>query len=136
MAESVVPSIPLTLDKPRHLRLDNRALFRCERELVQIWGTKTSMLSILMDLGNIRLNDLAVMLWVGLLHEDPTLTLEETQDLMDFSKLSDILGAILQAWNAATLPADPQAVPEGEGDGDPLASNGLVSGRTPVSSLA
>jgi hypothetical protein len=131
---SVVPLIPITLDKPRHLRLDNRALFRSERELSLLWQKKVSVLNVFVDIGNISLNDLAVLLWVGLIHEDPTLTLEQTQDLMELSRLPDILRAILQAWNAATLPAEPQ--PSGQGDDGPLVSNGLDSGRTAALSLA
>jgi hypothetical protein len=44
---SVVPLIPITLDKPRHLRLDNRALFHAEVELSRIWNKKQNILSIL-----------------------------------------------------------------------------------------
>jgi hypothetical protein len=131
---STVPLIPIMLDKPRHLRLDNRALFRCERELSTLWNCKTSLLTVFIDLANLSLNDLAIMLWVGLLHEDPTLTLEQTQDLMELSKLPDILGAILKAWNAATLPAEIQTV--GKGEDGPLALSGHNSGPTAALSLA
>jgi hypothetical protein len=131
---SVVPLIPITLDRPRHLRLDNRAIFQAERELSRLWEKRCSLFNVLAtDLG---LNDLSVILWQALLHEDARLTLAIVQnELMDMAKLPEIIDAVLQAWNAATAPAVPDASVNGEASlMDPLpdGSTGSPSGRSAV----
>ena len=132
---SVVPLIPITLDRPRHVRLGNPAIFQAELELSKLWGKRCSLFNVLAnDLG---LNDLSIILWQGLLHEDPRLTLAYVQEhVMDMAKLTDIIEAVLQAWNAATAPAVPGVALNGEVvDTDPLpdGSTGKVSGLSAVS---
>jgi len=131
---SIVPLIPLILDRPRHLRLSNAAIFQAERELSQLWGKRCSLFQVLAnDLG---LNDLSVILWQALLHEDPRLTLATVQnELIDMAKLPDIITAVLDAWNAATAPAVPVAAGNGEVvDTDPLPSGspGTAFGPSPA----
>jgi hypothetical protein len=126
---SIVPLIPIDLDRRRHLRLDNRALFQSEMELSRLWNRRINVLSVIMDGANLTLNDLAVLLWQGLIYEDPTLTLAQVQDLMDFGKIPAIVDAIIQAWNAATEPAEPVATGGSQTDG-PLPSTGDSSGPT------
>jgi hypothetical protein len=131
---SLVPLIPITLDRPRQLRLDNRAIFQAERELSRLWEKRCSLFNVLAnDLG---LNDLSVILWQALLHEDPRLTLADVQnELMDMAKLPEIIDAVLQAWNAATTPAITGASANGEvGETDPLptGSPGTTFGPMPA----
>ena len=76
---SLVPSVPLVLDRERHLRLDNAALFRAERELSKLWSRKVSVLQTLIDPETLGLNDLSILLWCGLLHEDADLSLSQVQ---------------------------------------------------------
>src|SRR6476660_118145 len=100
---SVIPLIPITLDKPRHLRMTNRAIFQSEIELTKLWNRKVNILSVLVNADQtLTLNDIAIFLWQALLYEDPTLTLPEVQDMIDVTKLDVIVTAILQAWNVAT----------------------------------
>ena len=133
---SLVTPIPIVLDKPRTLLLDNRAIFQCERELSRLWGEKVSLFQVLSDVTTLGLNDLSVMLWQACLAEDPSLTLSQVQHMMDLRRLPEMLTAVLDAWNAATLPAAP--VQEVNGAADPLASasTGPGSGAMPVSTLA
>jgi hypothetical protein len=131
---SVVPLIPITLDRPRHLRLSNAAIFQAEIELSKLWGKRCSLFNVLAsDLG---LNDLSVILWQALLHEDARLTLAIVQnELMDMAKLSEIIDAVLQAWNGATTPALPVTATNGEViETDPLphGSPGTTSGLSAV----
>ena len=133
---SIVPLIPITLDRRRVLRLNNAAIFQAEIELSKLWGKRCSLFNVLAnDLG---LNDLSVILWQALLYEDPRLTLDDVQnELMDMAKLPDIIEAVLAAWNAATAPAVPDSSVNGEAtETDPLPdrSPGTISGHTPVSS--
>ncbi len=133
---SVVPLIPIMLDKPRHLRMTNRAIFQSEIELMKLWNRKVNVLSVLVNADQtLTLNDLAIFLWQALLDEDPSLTLPEVQDLIDVTKLDVIVTAILRAWNVATAPAEPALPGEVAAQSDPLPtpSTGHVSGPMVVS---
>lgn len=131
---SIVAPVPLMLDRERHLRLDNGAMLLAERELSRLWERKISLFSVLASADGLGLNDLSVLLWVSLLHEDPSLTLLRVQDMMDMQRLPEMIQAILQSWNNATMPAQPQT----ETPSDPLASTstGPGSGAMPAPSLA
>jgi hypothetical protein len=131
---SIVPLIPITLDRPRHLRLGNPAIFQAEIELSKLWGKRCSIFTTLGP--DVGVNDLSVILWQALLHEDPRLTLAYVQEhVMDLAKLPEIIDAVLQAWNAATAPAVPEASVNGEASRmDPLpdGSTGSPSGLSAV----
>ena len=133
---SLVPSVPVVLDKERHLRLDNAALFRAERELSRLWGKRLSILQVLMDPETLGMNDLSVLLWCGLLHEDADLALSQVQDAMQVANFAALLEALYAAWSADTQPAEGAASPT-EVDG-PFASGspGNSTGALRASSLA
>jgi len=130
--DSIVPPVPIDLDRRRHLKLGKRAVFRAEKALGEFWGKRLNILTVLFSTEGLTLNDIAILLWQGLLHEDPTLTLERVQDMMTLQNVSVIVDAIFQAWNDATRPVDGAA--EVNGVRDPLAipSPGEPSGQTPV----
>src|SRR5262249_18373175 len=130
MTPRLTPPIVLELDRPRTLRLTLGAIFQAEREMCRLWGRQQNILTIFSDVASMTLNDLSILLWAALKHEDPLLTLEATQDLMTFDKLPAIMTAIFEAWNAATMPA----VPPGEEDRQdgPLSFPGVGSGATPA----
>lgn len=132
---SLVPSVPVTLDRPRQLRLDNAALFMAEVELSRIWGKKTSLIRTMIDPEAIGLNDLCVMLWAGCLHEDPTLTREQVREAMSLPQLGSYLEAIYQAWNVASAPAEEALTPETNAP-FPSTFPGSGTGALPGSSLA
>lgn len=133
--DSIVAPIPIDLDKRRHLRFDNRALLRAEHALCELWNRKINLLQLLFAGDTITLNDIAILLWQALRHEDPTLTLEETQDLMALDKIGAITEAVFAAWNRHTAAA-PGSARAQEGTDGPLASTGEVSGATAGLSLA
>lgn len=128
---SVVPLIEIILDRTRHLRLDRRAIFTSELELTRFWGVQTTFYSVMLDLmntisagqlGGLSVNTLAILVWQGLLHESPELTLEATQDLLptqDIVAMFALAGRLLEAWNVATAPV-PGAPQEANGTVDPL----------------
>lgn len=129
--DSLVPGIPVQLDRLRALRLDNRALLRAERELSTVWQRKLSILAVMLDPQALGLTDLTVLLWCGCLHEAPSLRLETVQEAVTLAQLPALLEALYAAWNAATATAEP--VPEGTNG--PLAqpSPGPGFGVEPVS---
>jgi uncharacterized protein YlxP (DUF503 family) len=63
------------LDKARNLRFTTRALATIEKKL-NIKITK-------LDQNEIGINEIMVILWAGLQHEDQTLTVEKVMDLID-----------------------------------------------------
>ena len=127
---SLIPGIPIDLDRPRTVRLDNRAIFTCELELSKLWGKKLSFYTVLSDRETLGVNDLSVMLWQGLRHEDAALTLAEVQEFLPLWKLPSIVTVLFQAWNAATEDPDAPAPAHSDtGGDDPLApSPGGTSG--------
>jgi len=133
MEHSIVPLIPLQLDKPRHLRLDIAALCNAERDLSDFWGKKTSVYACLLDVP-ISINDLSIIVLHGLRHEDPTLSLPEVKGMLNHSTIPVLYQAVTDAWTKATQAADPSA--EGDtapSDPPPTPSTGDSSGPTDVS---
>jgi hypothetical protein len=63
------------LDKARNLRFTTKALALIEKKL-NIKLTK-------LDQENIGINEMIVILWAGLQHEDPSLTTDKVMDLID-----------------------------------------------------
>jgi hypothetical protein len=138
MAELIDP-IPIVLDKPRHLYYDKRAVKQAERALEREWGPNCTFYSVLSDLtqlaltgnpGFLSFSKLAIVLWQGLVHDDPTLTLAQVEDalpVMDIVALAGYAGNVLAAW----MQMSPSVVAgtEAANDRDPLgASPGPISG--------
>jgi hypothetical protein len=133
MEQSIVPLVPLTLDKPRHLRLDIAALCNAERDLCEFWGKEISVYAALLK-SPPSLNDMSILVLHGLRHEDPTLSLPEVRGMLNHSTIGEIFQAVTDAWTKATRSAEPRA--EGDdapADPPPIASTGDSSGLTPVS---
>ncbi|HEX6827138.1 MAG TPA: hypothetical protein VF077_12545 [Nitrospiraceae bacterium] len=129
---SVVPLIPITLDRLRHIRFDRRAVFTAELELTRLWGVPSTFYSAMLTLMNscaageisgLNLNTLSILTWQGLLHESPELSLEQTQDMLPFQdvvRMFELAASLLNAWNVATVA--PAGTPqEANGTADPLA---------------
>ena len=132
MEQSIVPLVPLLLDKPRHLRLDIAALCNAERDLCEFWGKDLSVYAALLK-SPPSLNDMSILVLHGLRHEDPTLSLPEVRGMLNHSTIGEIFQAVTDAWTKATLPAEPRA--EGDAapaDPPPTPSTGDSSGLTPV----
>lgn len=128
--EGVVLPVPLMLDKERHLKLSYPTLALAELELSRVWERKINLLTLLTD--GIGLNDLRVLLWAALLWEDPSLTLLRVQDMIDPSRLTEIMDAVVQAWlRAWHITSD---APVEEETAPPLAvhSTGALSGVSPA----
>jgi hypothetical protein len=130
---SVVEPVALMLDRQRFLRLDTAGMLFAERELSRLWERKISLFSLLASPDGLGLNDLSVLLFAALVYDDPSLTLLRVQDMMDMTRLGEMITAVLEAWNRATMPV----VPPTEHSESPLAPTltGPDSGVTPVPSL-
>jgi len=91
---SPTEGIRITLLDGEHIvRFPNSALLRLERELGG-WS----------DFGRLPLESTFTALWAGLLHEDPTRTLDTVCDLVDIRDIAHI-GQVVTEAIAAAMPA-------------------------------
>ena len=85
---------PIKLDKTRNLKYGMRALDRIEKKLER----KLSQI----NLDDLSMEETAVVIWAGLVHEDNKLTVERVMDLVDeYSNLTEIGEHIGHAINGA-----------------------------------
>lgn len=85
---------PIQLDKMRNFRYGMKALSLIEKTL----GKPISKI----DMENLTMEDAAVMIWAGLVHEDPELTPEKVMDLVDeYSDIQTVLTAMGEAFQGA-----------------------------------
>jgi hypothetical protein len=126
--DSVVPLIPITLDKERHLRFDARAMAGAEYALSEFWGKSMSIYAALTEIP-LRINDIAIMLYYALRHEDPRLTPDAVWALMDQAPIADIMGALTDAWTWASRAANPVT---GDPEADPPLSASTGRGSGPM----
>lgn len=86
--------IPIKLDKTRNLRYGMKAISMIEKK----FGKSVSKI----DMDNLTMEDAAVMIWAGLVHEDAELTTEKVMDLVDeYSDIQTILEAMGEAFQGA-----------------------------------
>jgi hypothetical protein len=134
MEQSVVPLVPLMLDRQRHLRLDIAALCNAERDLSDFWGKKTSVYAVLLEVP-IGINDLSILVLHGLRHEDPTLSLPEVRGMLNHTTIPVVFQAVTDAWTKATQAAEPSTGDTTPADPQPALSTGGSSGPMPAATL-
>jgi hypothetical protein len=85
--------VPIKLDKVRNFGYGMRACYLIEKKL------KKPISQI--DFENLRMEDLAVVFWAGLVHEDKNLTPDKVMDLVDqYSSLKEVSEAMQEAFAA------------------------------------
>lgn len=85
---------PITLDKVRNFRYGMKALSLIEKKL------KKPISKI--DITNLMIEDMATIIWAGLVHEDKNLTPEKVMDLIDeYSNISTVIEAMSIAFQSA-----------------------------------
>lgn len=85
---------PIQLDKMRNFRYGMKAISLIEKKL----GKPVSKI----DMENLTMEDAAVMIWAGLVHEDKDLTPEKVMDLVDeYSDVQTVLKAMGEAFKGA-----------------------------------
>jgi hypothetical protein len=147
MADAVprpVPLIPIELDKMRHLLIRKRDVRQAEQVFQQETGAERTFFSALLQLMDalqrnepwaLSTMNLTVLLWLSLRHEDPTLTLEDVEDLLPLLSPGDLVPLALklfEAWQAQT-PTVPEGTQEGDTETRPLdRSTGLGTGPLPA----
>ncbi len=89
----VNPQIPIELDKPRTLWLNFNAMRLFEKET----GKK-----FVNSLSDPSIDDLTVILWAALKHEDPDVTVDQLGEALGLGDIEYVMGKIMEAWEAAT----------------------------------
>ncbi|EGK10291.1 hypothetical protein HMPREF9374_2641 [Desmospora sp. 8437] len=108
--------VEVTLDRRRRLKFDLNALSELEGAL----GKPVTQLND----STVGMQELRAMVWAGLLHEDPGLTLRDTGEIIELERIEEITEKVTEALLAA--------FPQGEeknGKGGPTGT-----GRKPSAS--
>lgn len=85
---------PIQLDKMRNFRYGMKAISLIEKKLGKPIGK--------VDMENLTMEDAAVMIWAGLVHEDPELTPDKVMDLVDeYSDVQTVLETMGKAFQGA-----------------------------------
>lgn len=115
------PFVMVDLDRPRRLRYDANALVAVEevlgRPLQEIIPPDEDRAS-----RQVGFREMRVLLWAGLLHEDPKLTLLQAGELLDLQRMTDIMAKVNEAIAAAFPEA--AAVEDSEKNGTAPAAPG------------
>lgn len=104
-----VLSVPIMLDKERHIRFTFSALCRLEDTL----GIPVADIGETLR-GAVRLGQVRDLLFAGLYDDDKTITREKVEDLIgDIDRLGDIVEAIYKAIEGtfASEPGEPKKAP-------------------------
>lgn len=143
---SIVRQIDVTLDRPRHLLFRKRDIRQAEVVFEQELGKPRTFFTALMqlmevlqqgDVAGLSTNNITVLYWLGLRHEDPTLTLEDVEDLLPLSvpaELIPLVTKLFEAWQAQT-PPPPEESSEVPPEASPLGLTGPATGPLPASAL-
>lgn len=93
---------PIELDKVRNFRYGMKAVALVERKL------KTSIGKI--DMDSLTMDEMAIILWAGLVHEDKDLTPDKIMDLVDnHSSVTKAMELMSEAFTAAFNSGDEPA---------------------------
>lgn len=134
----LIPSIPVTLDRLRHLRIDNRAMVKAEQAIAKCWGEKRFSLIQAFERNELGMTELSHLFWAGLLHEEPTLTYDGALALManlDMTAMSRLVAdALKEQVGLADAPQEAPADPPQPGT--PPNGTGLPSGPLPGTTSA
>jgi len=112
--------IPVQLDRERHLRFTLRTL----REIREEFGASVLASGFAMEA-------IAKLLWYGLKHEDPDLSVEAVEDLVDMENLTTVIEAVTAA-TGGRIPtaADTQSPPVDAPAPAPAAEPSPTAGAT------
>ncbi|MEE9401258.1 MAG: hypothetical protein V3V32_04485 [Dehalococcoidia bacterium] len=108
----LVPLVEIELDRPRFLRFDLNAMCEVERM------TGSSFAEMDGSMQTMR-----VLLWAGLLHDDPELTLKDVGSFIHVGNIQEVSDAVGEALSVA-MPGDRAAAADGDAAKNPNGSTG------------
>lgn len=116
----VIEPVPIVLDKPRSLLLTLPALKAIEDQIAKQRGEKRVNLFKLFQEGDLGATEMLVIVWGGLRHEDPGLTLEKTLALCarySMEAIADVVKTAMEQHVGTGKSAEPppsETAAEGE----------------------
>lgn len=85
---------PVELDKVRNFRYGMKAISLVEKKLKKPFSK--------IDMDNLTMEDTAIIIWAGLVHEDKSLTPDKVMDLIDEKgNLQQVMQVMSEAMSAA-----------------------------------
>ena len=120
---NVIDPVPIMLDKPRSILLTLPALKAIEDQIAKQRGEKRVNLFRLFQDGDLGATEMLVIVWGGLRHEDPGLTLEKTLALCarySMQAIAEVVKAAMEQHVGVGKSAEPAPSPDGAllaGDG-------------------
>jgi hypothetical protein len=121
--------VDVMLDKKRRLRFTMGSLRRAQRRLEEIRGEKISIFELLSEKNKDKLSpdEIVVLFHQGLRADDPNLTEEQVEELIDVRELDALAEKLAQALGGQARPDGKEK--EGRADASPLPpSPGSTSG--------
>lgn len=110
------PEVKVMLDRERTLRLDFNAFGLIEER------TGSSVQSLSEKFKEMHARDISAVIWAGLVHEDPTLTVSDVGRMLTFHRLGMLMKAFMRCMHIAMTGTVP---PETEEGGDAAAADPL-----------
>ena len=108
MNKVVTPAIRIDLDEPRHLRFDFNAFVHLEDAFNLPIKDVLDLLA-----GPVKLRNLATIIWAGLLHEAPALTVDEVFLILPINDLKMVSDKVREAIEIAFAKGDGSEKKEG-----------------------
>ncbi|HXH11151.1 MAG TPA: hypothetical protein VNP04_15490 [Alphaproteobacteria bacterium] len=127
---SLIPRVPIDLDRRRHLVLDYAAFWMIEQRLRRPYH------EIFAADHRFSAEEIVTIVWAGLLDEDPDLTPQQVAKWIAPSNLNAVIAAMTEALKISLPEPEPTV---GSNGGEPVASpqglglTGSPSGPAPVS---
>lgn len=85
---------PIKLDKSRNFKYGMKAISLIEKKFKKPIGK--------IDYENLTMEEAAILIWAGLVHEDNNLTPEKVMDLVDeYSNFREVIAEMMEAINKA-----------------------------------
>ncbi|HEU0139611.1 MAG TPA: hypothetical protein VFQ79_07870 [Bryobacteraceae bacterium] len=119
MSRPTAPRFSIQLDRERHLCFDFYAQWKFEDQMGRpFFSTFLPLAKALQaaDITQISSKDLVALLWCGLVHEDPCLSMEDVAYMLHLGNIQEVMGSIVQAQVAAAARNEdlPERPPEAQ----------------------
>lgn len=111
---------PIQLDKLRHIKYAIKGLKIIAKKHGSVVKAFTDMKNMNTDFDMETMDDLVLLLHAGLIHEDPKLTIEATEDIMTLKNMKEVFYAIMRSFSESS-PADDGGSDAAEGE--PLSTS-------------
>jgi len=108
---------PIKLDKVRHIKFTIKGLKLIAKKSGSVVKAFKDMQLMNKEFDIEGMDHLVLLLHAGLIHEDPTLTIENVENLLTMNNMTMIFTSIMKAFNGSTTePAEDGGSENAEGE--------------------